>query len=130
MGLKLTSKQQTQLAMLETLPPKFARIQSVIEQMGSGKVDDQLVRGMIRTLDETKAGATQLGMAGLGDACGQMAAMARRGGGLQIKVRGLRDALTSVKTFYEGALKKATTPLPAGHPEAEPEDGAPGGASH
>ena len=116
--------------MLETLPPKFARIQSVIEQMGSGKVDDQLVRGMIRTLDETKAGATQLGMAGLGDACGQMAAMARRGGGLQSKVRGLRDALTSVKTFYEGALKKATTPLPAGHPEAEPENGAPGGASH
>jgi hypothetical protein len=118
MALKLSPRQQVQLALLETLPPKLARIQSVVEQMGSGKVDDTLVRGMIRVLDETKAGASQLGMNGLADACGQMAAMARRGGGLQVKVRGLRDMLASVRTNYEAALKKASTPEPGDHPEA------------
>lgn len=110
MAPKLTPRQQAQLGLLETLPPKFARIQAVIEQMGSGKADDTLVRGMIRVLDETKSGASQLGMNSLADAAGQMAAMARRGGGLQIKVRGLREMLISVRTNFDAAFKKASVP--------------------
>jgi hypothetical protein len=39
-----------------------------------------------------------------------MGTMARRGGGLQMKVRGLRELLGSLKTNYEGALRQATTP--------------------
>jgi hypothetical protein len=44
-----------------------------------------------------------------------MATMARRGGGLQVKVRGLRELLGSLKINYEAALRSATT--------AEPEAG-------
>jgi hypothetical protein len=36
--------------------------------------------------------------------------MARRGGGLQMKVRGLRELLGSLKINYEAALRSATTP--------------------
>lgn len=114
MAIKLSAKQQTQLAFLELLPPKFQRFASVVEQMSAPKVDEALVRGLIRQLDEVKAHASQLGMNGLADAASQMASIARRGGGQQVKVRALRDGLGVVKMNFEGALKKASTPRPEG----------------
>lgn len=110
MTIKLTPKQQSQLAFLALLPPKFQRISSVIEQMQNPKLDETLVRGMTRVLDEMKAGASQLSMNGLAEALSAMASTSRRGGGLQVKIRGLRDNLGSVKQNYEMAMKKASIP--------------------
>jgi hypothetical protein len=107
---KLSSRQQAQLAFLQTLPPKFQRIHSVIEQMASLHADDTALRGFIRVLDQIKAGAAALSLTSLADTAGLMATMARRGGGLQMKVRGLRELLGSLKIGYEGALRQATTP--------------------
>ncbi len=120
MALKLSPKQQSQVAFLSTLPPKFQRMQSVIEQMGGNAADETVVRGMIRILDETRAHASQLSLGSLADACSQMASVARRGGGLQVKVRGLRDCLASVKTNCDAAMKKASIPE-----AAAPDDPAP-----
>lgn len=119
MALKLSTQQQNQLSFLELLPPKFAKWNSVIEQMAGGKVDESLVRGMIRTLDEVKSGASQLKLNALADATSQMAATARRGGGAQVKVRALRDNLASVRMNFDSALKKASIPAPH-DPEQEP----------
>lgn len=122
MALKLSSKQQSQLAFLELLPPKFQRINAVVEQMNSPTLDETAVRGMIRVLDEMKAGASQLSINGLADSLGAMASMARRGGGLQVKIRGLRDCLGSIRNSYDAAMKKAS--LPEAHAEDEtPEAG-------
>jgi len=111
---KLSSRQQAQLAFLQTLPPKFQRIHAVVEQMASMHADDTVVRGFIRGLDEIKAGASALSLTSLSDTAGLMATVARRGGGLQMKVRGLRELLGSLKTNYEGALRQATVPEAAG----------------
>lgn len=119
MALKLTTQQQSQLAFLDLLPPKFARALSVIEQMGGGKVDESVVRGMVRIMDEIKAGASQLKMNALADAAANCAAVGRRGGGLQVKVRGLREALASVRMNHDAATKKASIPVAAVHHEAE-----------
>ncbi len=107
---KLSSSQQAQLAFLQTLPPKFQRIHSVVEQMASIRVDDTVVRNFIRGLDELKAASGALNLTSLADTAGLMATMARRGGGLQMKVRGLRELLAGLKINYEGALRQATTP--------------------
>jgi hypothetical protein len=37
-----------------------------------------------------------------------MAMLVRRGGGLQMRVRGLREGLVSLKANYEGSLRAAT----------------------
>lgn len=112
---KLSSRQQAQLAFLQTLPPKFQRIHAVIEQMAAMHADDTVVRGLIRGLEEIKGHAGALSLSSLADTAGLMATMARRGGGLQMKVRGLRELLGSLKFNYEGALRQATTPeAPAG----------------
>ena len=110
MALKLTSRQQAQLAYLQTLPPKIARSRSVIEQMGAQQADDTVVRGLGRLLDEVKAHAQGLGMTGIAESCGLMGTMSRRGGGLQVKVRGLRELFGSLQINYDAAVKAATTP--------------------
>jgi hypothetical protein len=110
MALKLSSRQQAQLGYLQTLPPKFQRIYAVIEEMASLRADDVVVRGLARLLDEIKGNAGSLSLTGLADTAGLMATMTRRGGGLQMKVRGLRELLGSLKINYEAAMRSATTP--------------------
>jgi hypothetical protein len=78
---------------------------------------------MIRQLDEIKGKAGGLSLSGLADTEGLMGTMARRGGGLQMKVRGLRELLGSLKINYEAAMRSATTPEAAG-PAAGPSGGA------
>ena len=103
--------------MLSLLPPKIQRIQSVIEQMAGGVADEAVVRGMVRLLDEMKAYASQLKMNGLADAAGQMASTGRRGGGLQVKVRGLRENMATVRMNSDMALRKASIPVAGDHPD-------------
>lgn len=116
---KLSSRQQAQLAYLQLLPPKLARIHNVIEQMAGLKIDEAITRGLGRLLDEIKGNATALSLSGLAETAGIMGTMLRRGGGIQFKVRGLRDLLTSLKTNYDAALRMATTPESVGETEAQ-----------
>jgi hypothetical protein len=117
MAVKLSSRQLAQLAYLETLPPKFARIYAVIEEMGGMRADDVVVRGLARLLDQIKGEAGALSLTGLADTAGIMSTMTRRGGGLQMKVRGLRELLGSLKINYEAAMRSATTPEPGAEAE-------------
>jgi hypothetical protein len=121
MAVKLSSRQLAQLSYLETLPPKFGRIHSVIEEMAGLRADDVVVRGLIRLLDKIKAEAGALSLTGLAETAGIMSTMARRGGGLQMRVRGLRELLGSLKINYEAARRAATTPEPGAG--ADPTEG-------
>jgi hypothetical protein len=119
MAPKLSSRQQAQLAFLEQLPPKFKRIHSVIEQMSGPRVDEAITRGLGRLLDEIKGKASALSLGGIAETAGIMGTMLRRGGGIQFKVRALRDLLGSLKSNYDGALRVATTPEEdSGNPDA------------
>src|SRR6476620_11165056 len=110
MAPKLSSRQQARSAFLEQLPPKSQRTQSVIEQMAGPRVDEAITRGLGRLLDEIKGKASALSLSGIAETAGIMGTMLRRGGGIQFKVRGLRDLLTSLKSNYDAALRSATTP--------------------
>jgi hypothetical protein len=112
MGVKLSSRQLAQLSYLETLPPKFGRIHSVIEEMAGLRADDVVVRGLARLLDQIKGESGALSLTGLSETAGIMSTMTRRGGGLQMKVRGLRELFGSLKINYEAAMRSATTPEP------------------
>jgi chemotaxis protein histidine kinase CheA len=115
---KLSSRQQAQLVFLAELPPKFARIHSVIEQMAGLRVDEAIIRGLGRLLDEVKGKASALSLNGLAETAGIMGTMLRRGGGLQFRVRGLRELLASLKSNYEAALRSASTPEGAAEPDS------------
>jgi hypothetical protein len=110
MALKLSSRQQAQLALLQTLPPKFQRIHNIVEQMSTLRADESVVRSLGRLLDEIKGNASALSLSGIAETAGIMGTMVRRGGGVQVKVRGLRELLGSLKANYDGALRSASTP--------------------
>lgn len=115
---KLSSRQQAQFAYLELLPQKLQRIYSIVEQMAGPRVDDALVRGLGRLLDEIKGNAASLSLGSLADTAGRMGMLIRGGGGLPMKVRGLRELQGSLKINYDAALRSATTP--GGLQEEEP----------
>lgn len=119
MAVKLSSRQVAQLAYLETLPKRFQRIHAIIEEMASLRADDVVVRGLGRLLDQIKAESQALSLSALATTAGLMSTMARRGGGLQMKVRGLRELQASLKINYDAAVRVASTPE-AGS-ETEPE---------
>jgi hypothetical protein len=121
-ALKLSARQQAQLAYLQTIPPKFQRMHAVIEEMSARRADEVVVRAFARQLDELKANAAALNLNVLADTAGYMATLARRTGGLEVRVRGLRELLGSLKINYEGAVREATTPeRDAGEDAAAPD---------
>lgn len=110
MAPKLTAQQQARLAWLNTLPPKFERARKVIELMATNHADDSQLRSLLRLLGELKAQASTLSLTPLAEGFGYMETLLRRTGGLQLRVRGLRELLAGVATNYEGAVRAATTP--------------------
>src|SRR5690606_12900531 len=117
---KLSAKQQSQLAFLQLLPPRLQRLNSTVEQMSGGKVDESLVRGMIRVLYESKDCAFKLGMLGLADSSSQMWSTARRGGGAKVRVWGLEITRAYSRTPLDMATNKASLPEADAPPEDSP----------
>jgi hypothetical protein len=108
MAHKLTPQQAAELAVLQTLPPRFELAHRLIEEMAVLRLDEAQVKRLIRLLDEGKVAANSIGQFVLGDTLGMMAMLARRGGDLQMRVRGLREGLASLRINYEGAVKQYT----------------------
>lgn len=120
MADKLTSRQQAQVNVLETLPPKFAQMHRLIEEMAGARPDISVVRRLCRLLDEGKGATSGVGLSSLTQTMGSMGMLARRTGGETMKIRALREGLASLKLNYDGALRTAKTPL-----AADPGDPAP-----
>ena len=116
--LTLSGAQQAQLLYLGTLPPKFERIHRLVEEIANRQGGEATTKTLCRMLDELRNGASTFALNSLADTFSMMSMLARRGGGLQIKVRGLREGLVSLKTNYEGLVRAASTP--AGGPAEEP----------
>jgi hypothetical protein len=122
MADKLTARQQSQLGLLHTLPGRFEQMHRLIEEIASLRADDSVTRRLCRLLDASKSASDGVGLNAMAETMGVMSTMARRGGGMQMKIQGLREGLRSLRTNYEGALREASTPAregeqdPAGPP--------------
>jgi hypothetical protein len=120
----LSGAQQAQLQFLNSLPPKFERIHRLVEEIANLHGGEMTVKSLCRILDETRNQATMLLLTSLADTMGMMSMVARRGGGVQMKVRALREGQAGLKINFDGALRAASTP--EGKPEDEVEEGKPG----
>jgi len=108
--VQLSGTQQAQLVYLATLPPKFERIHRLIEEIASLHGGETTIKSLTRILDELRNQAGSISLNSLAEVLGMMAMWARRGGGLQMKVRALREGQASLKINYEAALRSASTP--------------------
>jgi hypothetical protein len=114
MADKLSSRQQAQVTVLESLPAKFSQMHRLIEEMASLRADISVVRRLCRVLDEGKGATSGVGLSSLTQTMGSMGMLARRTGGEQMKIRGLREGLASLKINFDGALRAAKTPVAPG----------------
>ena len=120
MADKLTSRQQAQIAVLESLQAKFAQMHRLIEEMSMAHADISVVRRLCRLLDEGKGATSGVGLSALTQTMGSMGMLARRTGGETMKIRALREGLASLKINFDGALRTAKTPLPEGQDDPPP----------
>ncbi|HKP28162.1 MAG TPA: hypothetical protein VJU15_02125 [Gemmatimonadales bacterium] len=108
--LNLSGTQQAQLLYLNTLPPKFERIHRLVEEVANLQGGETTVKSLCRILDELRNQAVTLTLNSLADVFGMMSMVARRGGGMQMKVRALREGQASLKINFDGAMRAASTP--------------------
>ena len=118
MADKLSSRQQAMLMVLNTLPGRFSEIHRLIEETAGPRPDETLNRRLVRLLDQVKGATSAVGLSNLTQTLAMMAMMARRTGGHQMKIRGLREGLGSLKVNFEGALKEAKRIESVGAPHA------------
>ena len=119
MSHKPSARQQARLEYIKSLPPKLDRVRHIIESMAILQADEASVRSLSRMLDQIKANCQLQGLHRLSETAGNMAMLSRRGGGQQVKVRGLRELLGSFQMNLEGAHRAALVPE-ADSPEEEP----------
>jgi hypothetical protein len=110
MALKLSSKQQAQLAFLDAQAPKIQRIHTLIEKLISPSETETAGRTLVRMLDEMKSGASGFGLTGVTQTAANMASLARQTGGLHTRIRGLREGLAGLRINCDGARKAASKP--------------------
>jgi hypothetical protein len=110
MALKISARQQAQLAFLDGQLPRIQRIQALIEKLQSPSEAETAGRSLARILDELKTGAAGLSISDVAQTAGIMAGIARRTGGNQTRIRTLREGLAGLKINYEGARKAASRP--------------------
>ena len=126
MADKLTARQQAQLAVLRSFPRLLEQMHRLIEEVAGLRADDSVVRRLCRVLDAAKVEANGVGLNSLSDTMGNMSTMARRGGGMQMKIRGLREGLQSLRINFEGALRDASRPEKEKEGEGAVEEGGSG----
>lgn len=112
MSEKLSARQLAQLSVLEPFPKKIEQIHRLVEEIAGLRADETVIRRLCRVLDESKAATNTVGLTVLSEIMGNMGTIARRNAGLQMKIRGLREGLGSLKINYEGALRSAKLPIP------------------
>ncbi len=72
------------------------------------RVDE--IQAFQHTVDVVKHLVAELDVGTIGDVAGAMSVMAGRGGGINMKIRGLTDGVNSLGMQLEMALKQALTP--------------------
>jgi hypothetical protein len=112
MADKLSARQLSQLALLQTLPPRLEQMHRLIEEIAGLRADESVVRRLCRVLDATRSAADGVGLNAMAETMGVMSTMARRSGGMQMKIQGLRDGLRSLKINFDGAVREASIKAP------------------
>ncbi len=102
MGDKPSGKALRRLSSLEEAKRKLDRIHGLVEQLASARSGEE---AMLRSVGRATAEVARLfadnALAVMADTAGKMAMIASRGGGLNMKVRALREMVGSLRANLE-----------------------------
>jgi hypothetical protein len=89
------------------------------KRAAKSQVIENVCERIARELSQMRQRALGANIGTIADVAGTMSVMAGRGGGIEMKIRGLTDGVTSLRMQLDQALKQATMPAKK-TPEAPP----------
>lgn len=105
-GIKLSAMAQLKLDVLTEARRKFDHIHSLVEQYGAAKTgEDALMSALARAATNVGRVFMNNGYGLMADHSNQIAMLAKRGVGKQLKLRTFREAIASVRTAIDHTEK-------------------------
>ncbi|HEX9579475.1 MAG TPA: hypothetical protein VF970_00080 [Gemmatimonadales bacterium] len=102
MGSKLSSKGLKKMDVIDQARRRWDRVHGLVEQYATQKVGEDMYLGQIaRASVEVSRGFMNAGWGVMADTANQLAMLAKRGLGKQMKVRAMRDFVSSLKAAME-----------------------------
>ena len=113
----LTVDQQRRIAEIQEYLKITERVKRLVTELEENRAaQPNVLKGICETiardLSQMRQRALTSNIGTIADVAGAMSVMAARGGGVNMKVRGLADGVNSLTMQLEHALKVASTPEP------------------
>jgi len=113
----LTVDQQRRVAEIQEYLKITERVKRLVTELEANRAaQPNVLKGICETiardLSQMRQRALTSNIGTIADVAGAMSVMAARGGGVNMKVRGLADGVNSLTMQLEHALKVASTPEP------------------
>ncbi len=117
MVTKLTADQQRRVGDIQQFQKVVEHVAKLVAELNSSRAAkatfiDNICESIARQLSQMRQRALTSGVGTFADVAGAMSVMAGRGGGIDMKIRGLSDGVNSLRMQLDQALKQAMTPEP------------------
>ncbi|HVH68459.1 MAG TPA: hypothetical protein VM716_11360 [Gemmatimonadales bacterium] len=114
---KLTAEQVRRIEEIGEFQRAADHLKRLVSELDSNRAGhtrtiQQLSERIGREASEMRQRALTSNIGTIADVAGSMSVMAGRGGGIQMKIRALADAVNSLHMQLDAALKHAKTPVP------------------
>lgn len=97
---------QQEVLFFEEAKKKIDRLHSLIEQVAAARSgQEQMMQPIGRTAVDAQRVFMGKGYGVIADACGNIAMQAKRGGGMAMKIRTLRELVNSIKAAVDTRVK-------------------------
>ena len=112
---KLTGEQQRRVDEIQAFQHTVDVVKHLVAELdanraGRTRTIEQLCERIAKETSQLRQRALTANVGTIGDVAGAMSVMAGRGGGINMKIRGLTDGVNSLGMQLEMALKRALTP--------------------
>jgi redox-sensitive bicupin YhaK (pirin superfamily) len=114
---KLTAEQVRRVEEIEEFQRTAHHLKRLVTELDSSRAGhtrtiQQLSEKIVKEASQMRQRALTANIGTIADVAGTMSVMAGRGGGINMKVRALADAVNSLDMQLDAALKHAMTPHP------------------
>jgi hypothetical protein len=114
---KLTPEQVRRIEEIQDYQRAVARVHHLVAELDASRaapsrVVDRLCEQIAKETAQLRQRTLTANIGTIADVAGAMSVMAARGGGIQMKIRGLADGVNSLEMQLDQALKHAMAPPP------------------
>lgn len=112
---KLTGEQAARIDQIQGFRKTVDHVAKLVAELDSNraaksKIIENICESLARELSQLRQRALTANVGTMADVAGTMSVMAGRGGGINMKIRGLADGVNSLRLQLDQAMKQAMTP--------------------